>query len=89
MRHINGRACFFCKRSDVLHTHHIFGGAYKKRSERYGFLVYLCPEHHTGDQGVHFDIEKEKFLKRGCQRRFERLYGTREEFMKEFGKNYL
>ena len=39
------RECFLCGRNgadDPLDKHHIFGGAYRKKSERYGLTVYLC-----------------------------------------------
>ena len=71
-------------------THHIFRHPYKKMSERYGYLVWLCTYHHTAsDEAVHCDREKELYLRRICQRHYEKTNGTREDFIKEFGKNYL
>ena len=39
------RVCAICGRNgmgDPLEKHHIFGGAYRKKSEKYGLTVYLC-----------------------------------------------
>lgn len=40
-----GRSCWLCGRNgtaEPLDKHHIFGGAYRKKSEKYGLTVYLC-----------------------------------------------
>lgn len=90
LKHINKKKCFFCGRTEGLVTHHIFRSPYKKQSEYYGFLVWLCTYHHTAsDEAVHNDREKELYLRRLCQRYYEKHYGTREDFIKDFGKNYL
>ena len=37
--------CWLCGRNgsvDPLDKHHIFGGPYRKKSEKYGLVVYLC-----------------------------------------------
>ena len=81
------RECYFCG-SPYTELHHIFGGAYKKASEQYGFVVDLCYEHHRGDHGVHFNKELREQLRRECQERFEEEH-TREEFRAIFGKSYL
>lgn len=42
-----GRSCWLCGRNgtaEPLDKHHIFGGAYRKKSEKYGLTVYLCHE---------------------------------------------
>lgn len=39
------KRCFLCGRNgaqDPLDRHHIFPGPYRKKSERYGLVVYLC-----------------------------------------------
>ena len=72
-----------------LHEHHIFGGARRKLSEKYGLKVYLRADwHNMADYGVHFDKEFDLRLKRAAQRAFEREH-SREEFMLIFGKNYI
>ena len=80
--------CFICGKPQT-HLHHIFMGANRKNSDKYGFTVYLCPYHHNmSKEGVHFNRELDIQLKMMCQEKFEETH-TREEFMKIIGKNYL
>lgn len=83
--------CVVCGTIFNLHRHHIFyGTANRKQSEKYGCTCYLCGFHHNLSQhGVHFDKELDLKLKRICQKKWEEKYGTREEFIKTFGKSYL
>lgn len=53
-----GRSCWLCGRNgtaEPLDKHHIFGGAYRKKSEKYGLTVYLCHGscHIFGEKAVH------------------------------------
>lgn len=78
--------------SPVVERHHIFGGALRKKSEKYGFVVPLRPDLHPN--GVHFKRTPENLkidgkLKAMCQEYYEEHIGTREDWMREFGKNYL
>lgn len=78
--------------SSVVERHHCYGGANRKKCEKYGFIAPLRPDLHPN--GVHFiDSEQnkklDKYLKRTCQRYYEAHYGTRQQFMEEFGRNYL
>lgn len=41
------------------------------------------------DDGVHFDKVLDQAIKMDAQRYYEENIGTREEFMQEFGRNYL
>lgn len=83
--------CFFTG-SAVVERHHIFGGALRKKSEKYGFVVPLRPDLHPN--GVNFQRTPENLkidgkLKSMCQEYYENHIGTHEEWMKEFYKNYL
>lgn len=54
----DGRSCWLCGKNgqrDPLDVHHIFGGAYRERSEKYGLTVYLCHSscHMFGKKAVH------------------------------------
>lgn len=74
-----------------LHKHHIFfGSGQREISERCGFWVYLKPELHEGEYGVHGrdGHELDLRLKRECQRKYEAIH-SREEFMDLIGRNYL
>jgi hypothetical protein len=84
------KKCYITGATEGLHKHHIFGGANRKLSEQYGLYVYLIPKYHNmSDEGVHFNREFDLQLKREGQRKFESLYGSREDFRRIFGKNYL
>lgn len=70
--------------------HHIFGGAYKAKSELYGFILPLRVDWHTGHAySIHEDSKLDLKYKRICQDYYVNvLKKTKEEFIKEFGKWY-
>lgn len=81
--------CIFTGNAPV-ERHHIFGGANRKRSEKYGFVVPLRPDLHpngvfAGKDAKEVDLK----LKTMAQEYYEAHYGTRNDFRKEFGKSYL
>lgn len=85
----NERRCYVCGSTENLHKHHIFFGANRKWSEKYGCWVYLCAAHHNmSNKGVHNDRMLDLKLKAECQRAFEKDH-TREEFMRIFTKQWL
>lgn len=85
----NKKQCFICQRTDGLEDHHIFFGKNRKKSEKHGLKVWLCQEHHTwGKTSPHRNILVDRHLKQIAQAEFEQTH-TREEFMNEFGRNYL
>ena len=58
------RECFMCGSNDWIERHHIFGGAYRKKSERDGLVVDLCHYcHNEPPHGVHHNAEKMLCLK--------------------------
>ncbi len=80
--------CYLCGSPYQLETHHVFNQAYKKKSEKYGFLLTLCNACHTGRRdSVHNNAELRKRLKAEAQAEYEKTH-TRAEFIAEFGKNY-
>lgn len=82
-------SCIFTGAQPV-ERHHIFGGVYRKKSERYGFVVPLRPDLHPN--GVHAGPQAKEIdtqLKQMAQEYFEQHHGTREDFRREFGKSYL
>ena len=83
------KKCYICGRVRNLQSHHIvFGNPGRKNSELYGLKVWLCMDHHTGDIGVHQDINLDRYLKRIAQTEFERRF-SHEKWMEVFGRNYL
>lgn len=86
--------CFLCGRNgrgDRLERHHIFGGARRPLSEKYGLTVYLCGNrcHRSGEFSAHRNKETALYLHQAGQRMFEERCGNREEFIRIFGKDYL
>lgn len=86
----NERQCLICETPLYLHKHHIFFGMGKRQlSEQYGCWCYLCPRHHNmSNEGVHFNTNLDRKLKRYTQKRFNEAYPDLD-FLKIFGKNYL
>ena len=80
-----------CGRYAQLERHHIFGGALRKKSEKYGLCVELCHAcHNEPPDGVHFNAENMLMLhKYGQQKYMKEQNATKEDFMREFYKNYL
>ena len=89
------RQCFLCGANgstDPLDRHHIFGGACRKKSEKYGLVVDLCHDrcHIFGGYAVHQNAKTMLQLKRYGQLKAMREQGwTEDEFRREFGKSYL
>lgn len=73
------------------HKHHVFGASNRNKSEEYGLFVFLTPElHNMSNKGVHFNKAFDTELKQIAQRAAMERYGwTTEDFIKEFGRNYL
>lgn len=89
------RRCWLCGRngaSDPLDRHHIFGGALRAKSEKYDLVVLLCHHrcHIFGERAAHRDGETMLEIHQYGQRKAMREQGwTTEDFIREFGKNYL
>lgn len=80
--------CYFCGRQGT-ERHHVFQGAYRKKSEAHGLVVLLCHWcHNEPPDGVHHNVERRNELKRMCQQEYEKTF-TREDFIEEFGRSYL
>lgn len=81
--------CYVCC-SNQVQIHHVFHGtSNRKNADRFGYIVPLCMEHHTGNTGVHFNADFDLFLKQQAQQHFESNYGSRDDFRQVFGKSYL
>ena len=81
--------CFFTDSAPV-ERHHIFGGANKKLSEKYGYIIPLTPTLHpngvfAGKDAHRMDIN----LKQMAQKHYEENHGARSDFIREFGKSWL
>lgn len=85
------RKCYLCGSTQWIERHHVFGGACRKLSEKYGLVVDLCHYCHNEPQnGVHFNREIRERLQAEIQQAAMDRYGwTVEDFIKIFGRNYL
>lgn len=88
------RRCYQCGRNgngDPLERHHVFNGAYRMKSERYGAVVDLCGRrcHRESPESVHRNAAVNLALKEEFQRKIMAEQGwTVQQFVDEFGKNY-
>ena len=80
--------CLICGSPHVEIHHCIFGTANRRIADKYGLVIALCREHHTGPHGVHFDPVLDRDIKMGTQKMFEERYGH-DKWMEIVGRNYL
>ena len=84
--------CYLCYRTDrKLDRHEVFGGANRAKSKALGLWVLLCHEDcHQGKLGVHNNAELARSLRQQAEKESLEWYGwTVDDFIREFGKNYL
>ena len=83
--------CFLCGNWETVEEHHIFGGPFRKKSTKYKLTVQLCPWCHQYDaDSAHKSAETRLYLhKYGQQKAMKEQGWTAEDFIREFGKNYL
>ena len=88
-------ACWLCGKNgstQPLDRHHIFGGANRKKSEKYGLTVDLCHNtcHLFGPDAAHNNADTARELHEyGQKKAMDEQGWTREDFIREFGKNYI
>ena len=86
---MNDKRCFLCGRndpSDPLERHHILGGTNRKKSEKYGLVVYLCGNrcHRNGRGAVHKNGDQMRRLRRyGQLKAMEEQGWTEEDFRRD------
>lgn len=84
--------CFRCRRTnDKLDRHEVWSGAYRQKSKHLGAWVLLCHSTcHEGRNGVHQNANEGRYLKQlGQKAMMTHYHWTTEEFINQFGKNYL
>lgn len=75
-----------------LHRHEVFfGTANRKKSIEDGLVIFLTPElHNMSDKGIHFNHAFNMWAKTVAERAWLDYYGkTIDDFIHEYGKNYL
>lgn len=81
--------CMFTGNAPV-ERHHIFGGSNRKKCEKYGFIAPLRPDLHPNGVFAGKDAKSvDLVLRTKAQAYYEEHYGSREDFIREFGKSYL
>jgi len=80
-----------CGSYKCIELHHIFGGAERRLSDKYGLVVPLCHWcHNEPPIGAHFNAETAQWLHEVGQRAFEMNGHTRDEFREIFKRgSYL
>lgn len=80
--------CVECENPNVEFHHCFSGTARRSISDKYGFVIPVCRKHHAE---IHMNPNNGIDLKwkRRAQKYFETFLGSRDLFIKEFGKNYL
>lgn len=93
---IADRRCYLCGEPttfyDPLAKHHIFGGALRKKSEKYGLTVFLHNNkcHIYGKNAVHRNARVNRELQAKAQKIAMEKYGwSVEDFRREFYKSYI
>lgn len=81
----NLKYCVIC-RNKKEHLHEVFFGRNRLKSIEFGFVIPLCSLCHSE---MHRNHEWQEFWHRKGQLYFESKIGSRDEFIKEFGKSYL
>lgn len=93
----NEKCCYLCKlyygqyNYRALEPHHTLNGIGKRNyADELGLWIWLCPYHHRlGKDAVHNDMDIRRKLKEISQAYYEIHIGSRQEFIKLFGKSYL
>ena len=82
--------CIVCG-SPYAEVHHcLHGVANRKLADKYKLVVPLCRKHHTGCMNsVHRNAAMDLRFKQIAQEAFEAKKGSREDFIRIFGKSYL
>lgn len=95
MYQANGHIYYYRnQRYDGTHRHEIFfGTANRKKSIKYGLVVFIRPEdHNMSEYGVHNQKghEFDMYLKKlGQERAMDEYSWTTEEFIEIFGRSYI
>ena len=83
--------CFLCGNYETVERHHLFGGPLRKKADKLGLTVYLCPWCHQYDaDSAHRSMEVRRYLRQYGQRKaMKEQDWTADDFIREFGKNWL
>ncbi len=88
----NNKRCYRCGSFSNLQIHHCLAGAYRKKADEDGLVVWLCLDCHTGSRGVHNTKEGMKWWREYLMPLAQSKYlesHTEEEWMSRYGRNFL
>ena len=78
--------CHRCGVEGQLAHHHLIGGSYRKKADRLGLVVSLCPKCH---EIAHKNASVNRQMRRYAELLMLQRGWTEEQWIKEFGKTYL
>lgn len=81
-----GETCVVCGSPYVEQHHVLYGVANRKKSEKRGYKIPVCRTHHCE---IHRNRGMALRWMELAQMHYERNFGSRREFIQEFGKSYL
>lgn len=84
-----GAVCVVCGSPYVQRHHIIMGTGNRRISDKHGYIIPLCMEHHTGGNGIHRNRGMALYWMQLAQEHYEQHKGTRTDFIREFGRSYL
>jgi len=73
------------------HRHEVFYGPNRQRSIKDGLVIFLEPEmHNMSNRGIHYDRKFDIYAKQEAEKKWMEYYQkTVDDFIAEYGKNYL
>ena len=77
--------CMICRKCGVTQIHHVFGGAYRKKSEKMDLVIEVCPNCH---REIHDNPKKFEWIKKKLQKQWEEQH-SHDEWMNIFKRNWL
>ena len=81
--------CWLTDQNRYVERHHVFNGALKFLSEKYGYIIPVQKDvHNQKPYSIHENKPFRLALKQFCQRHFE-LTHTREDFVALFKENFI
>lgn len=82
----SGETCYLCGRGGTLETHHVIHGYGRRRlADKDGLTVRLCPECH---KNLHDYGWNDRELQKIGMLAWIRENGTKEDFIKRYGRAY-
>lgn len=84
------KACYVTSCTQGLDLHHCLHGPNRKKADKLGLTVWLRHDVHMAlhdRRGAFRTLDDD--LKKVAQKAYEEKIGTREDFLRDFGRNYL